>query len=460
MESAEIASIGDTMNVSISIREGTRVLRQLMRLAMFAILAAALLEGTAQGQTLRSQTTWGAQGSDTAHGVAVAADGSSYMVVLTDSFTNDRFGTPRPAISLVKFSSNGSVVWQQLWTGESQRGGLRGPSVALTPDGGSVYVSGITNANGGDAVLLKFDSLGNLLWQRTWGGPGREESEAVATDAQGAAYITGTQDNFDSTPAKMFVVKFDANGAVAWQKMTEGASGSAVATGPDGHIYAAGSRLRAGGLAEFDVLALKITSAGALVWSMTYSAGQVVDARGGMTVGADGGPVFAGALQAGKRVVGISALLVKLSNDGALVFDREWGGRTGTAAGGVGLAPDGSIHVAGEGAGDAFVFHVDDQGRGLDAATWGGPGFETGNGVGVAPDNTVILAATTTNPPPYALVDASRKVTAVRGVVSVAGATLANAQGVAGIPAASVNTPDGRTAYGGSFEAALVRFSR
>ncbi|MBA2965221.1 MULTISPECIES: hypothetical protein [Ramlibacter] len=427
---------------------------------------AALLGGAAHAQTLRSQTTWGGQGSDTAQGVAVAGDGSSYMVGLSDSFTFDVFGTPRPAISLVKFSASGAVVWQRLWEGETQPGGLRGPSVALTADQGSVYVSGITNTNGGDAVLLKFDAAtGGLLWQRTWGGPGREESEAVATDTQGNAYITGTQDNFDSNGVNMFVVKFSAAGAVTWQKATNGATGSAVAVAPDGQVYAAGSRARAGGLAEFDLLALKLTSAGALVWDRTYSAGQVVDARGGMTVGSDGGPILAGAIQAGKRVVGISALVVRLGADGALLFDSQWGGKNGTSAGGVGLAPDGSIHVAGQGsltdgANDAFVVHVSTDGRGLDATTWGGSGFDSGHGVGVAADGTVVLAASTTTGPPYALLDASRKVSAVRGTVAAAGALLVDATGSAAASAAAVIIPDGRTAYAGNFEQALVRFIR
>ncbi|UUZ67514.1 hypothetical protein LP416_23100 [Polaromonas sp. P2-4] len=69
------------------------------------IFLLALVAGTAQGQTLLSQTTWGGTGSDVARGVAVAPDGSSYVVGLSDSFTVDQFGNPRPAIALVKFTS-------------------------------------------------------------------------------------------------------------------------------------------------------------------------------------------------------------------------------------------------------------------------------------------------------------------------------------------------------------------
>lgn len=95
------------MSFACAIRIGSRSLLQIT-------FAAFLFAGTAQGQTLRSETTWGGQGVDIAHGVAVGADGSSYVVGLTDSFTFDPFGQPRAAISLVKFATDGSVVWQRV----------------------------------------------------------------------------------------------------------------------------------------------------------------------------------------------------------------------------------------------------------------------------------------------------------------------------------------------------------
>lgn len=454
------------MSLASATRGETSLLARVIRLTGFGVLAAAFLGGTAQGQTLLSETSWGGQGSDIPHGVAVATDGSSYMVGLSDSFTTDQFGSPRPAIFLVKFSATGSVDWQRVWTGNTQRGGGRAPTLALTADQGSVYVTGLAQENGGDAVLLKFDSLGNLLWQRTWGGSTtREESEAVATDAQGNAYISGTQRDNQAQTAGLFVVKFNADGTPAWQKIRNDASGSAVAVGSDGHVYAAGSKMRLDGSFEFDVLALKITNGGALVWDMLYAAGGTTDARGGMTVASDGGPIFAGAIQAGRKIVGINALVVRLTTDGALVFDRQWGGKNGTSGAAVALAPDGTIHVAGQasfqsGADEAIVFHVDAQGKGMDAVTWGGPGFESGHGVGIAGNGTVVFAAATTVAPPYALVDATKSVSAVRGAVTPVGGSLADAAGVVLNPVAPVIIPDGRTEYAGNSETVLVRFIR
>ena len=85
-------------------------------------------------------------------------------------------------------------------------------------------------------------------------------------------------------------------------------------------------------IGNFDVIALKITSDGNLVWQRTYSAGDVVDPRGGLTVASDGSVYMAGALQTVRRTADIAALIVKLSTNGDLLGQRDSqrsGGRAG-----------------------------------------------------------------------------------------------------------------------------------
>jgi hypothetical protein len=125
-------------------------------------------------------------------------------------------------------------------------------------------------------------------------------------------------------------VKFDASGTLLWQKVWDNASGDAVTVAPDGSVYAAATAPRPGGLAEFDVVTLKITSGGGLEWARAYQAGLVVDARGGMAAAPDSGSIaIAGAIQAraGGGVVDLAALLLKIDADGNLVFEREYGGK-------------------------------------------------------------------------------------------------------------------------------------
>jgi hypothetical protein len=424
--------------------------------------------GAVHGQTLLTETTWGGAGADVATGVARTADGSAYLVGTTDSFAVDQFGNPAPRGYIVKLT-NGAVAWQRIWNGPTIVGGADW-SVAVAADG-SVYLAGTTSDNGVDAALLKFDSNGNLLWERTWGGVEADGANAVATDTDGSVYIVGRTTSFPTGSAGLFVVKFDASGNVVWQKVWDGAaSGEGPAVAPDGSVYAAGSIIRAPeNFAEFDVLALKLAPSGTLTWARRYTAGEVVDVRGGMAAASDASVYLAGAIQAsgGGGIVGIAALLVKLDANGNLLFDKRCCSKSGDTGEGVAVGPDGSVHVAGTttvlGAGnqDSFVIRVQPTGKKVTgAATWGtGTGFETGGGVAVATDGTIMLGATTTQPPPYSLLNAAVKLSSARGVASITANGLADVTGTVADPARGTTVPAGSTTFSGNFESALVRFT-
>jgi uncharacterized delta-60 repeat protein len=427
-------------------------------------LAVSLCIGSIQGQTLLTETTWGGVGSDVAEGVASAADGSSYVVGITDSFTRDPFGNPSPKIFIVKFAPDGSLSWQRIWNGTTIRG-LGRPDVAVNVDG-SVYVTGITADNQNDAVLLKFDANGTLVWERAWGGAASDQGLAVATASDGSVYIAGTATSFGPSSSGLFVVKFDSAGNLVWQRISDGAEGNAVAVAPDGSVYAAGTTPRPNQIGNFDIVVMKITAAGTLVWQRTYSTGEVVDPRGRMAAGSDGSIVMVGAIQTVRRTADIAALIVKLTSDGALVFDKQFDGRVSETGEGVAVAPDNTIYVAGTtttfGAGDqdAFVLHMQPTGKKLlDAFTWGGTGFETGAGIAVS-GGTLMLAATTTTPPPYSLLGAAARLSAPRGTLAVVEGALADVPGVVTDLVAGAATPDGSTTFSGDFEAALVRIAR
>src|SRR5262245_8117252 len=102
-----------------------------MKALFLIILSIAVAIGSVQGQMLLIETTWGGTGSDVAEGVASGADGSSYVVGITDSFTTDQFGNPSPKIFVVKFGSDGSLSWQRIWNGTTIRG-LGRPDVAVS----------------------------------------------------------------------------------------------------------------------------------------------------------------------------------------------------------------------------------------------------------------------------------------------------------------------------------------
>jgi len=80
-----------------------------------------------------------------------------------------------------------------------------------------------------DGFLSKFDSNGNFLWVKTWGGDGHEMVVAMAIDDTDCLYITGFYDDeFDADPSPnefilplhgfydAYISKFDSNGNFLW----------------------------------------------------------------------------------------------------------------------------------------------------------------------------------------------------------------------------------------------------
>jgi hypothetical protein len=434
------------------------VLAGVAALGVLAVPAAA--GAAAPGPSLLSQTTWGGPGQEEAGGVAAAGDGTAYVTGLSDSFTVDAFGQSRAAIFAVKFAAGGSLAWQRVWNGPTVFGSFGTSATALAPDG-SVYVAGTTTLGSDEGVVLKFDPNGNLIWQRALSaGTSAQEVEAVATGSDGAAFVVGSIVDFaNGTPTGMSITKIAADGTLVWQKRWTTAFGEAVAVAGDGSVYAAGTAQRPGLPGDSDLVVVKLAADGSLVWARTYSAGSNVDPRGGAAVGPDGSLYLAGAIQ-GTRA-GIAALVLKLHPDGTLAYNRAW--QSGSTAAGLAVAPDGTLYVSGTltvSKTDAFVLHLLPTGRGSAAATWGssGTGLANGGGVGVATDGTLRLAGTAPSPP-YAFASTSRVTSGAKGTITAASGTFGDASDTIADPAQTVFTPTGTTTFAGFEDAALIRIA-
>jgi uncharacterized delta-60 repeat protein len=425
-------------------------------LPIFLLLMLAVGIASVQALTLVSETTWGGANAEVAEGAAVASDGSSYVVGTTHTFGNNL-----PNIFLLKFAADGSLAWQRTWEGPTAGffASDEAEDVAVAPDD-SVYVTGLTPGVGGDVVLLKFAPDGSLVWQRTWGGSGTERGQTVAVAADGSVYVAGSTNSFGSGEGDGFLLKFASDGTLIWQKT---GPVSMVAVAPDGTIYAAGTVPRPDGIAAADVLLLKLDPAGNVLWQRTYSAGDSVDPRGGITIAPDGSVYVAGAIFEEKaHSVDLDVFILNFAPDGSLVWERAWGGRDGDEVLDVTTAADGTIFFTGGtasfGTDDAFIVHLAANGKAIDAMSWGGAGLEVGKGIAVASDGTISLAASA-EAPPYLFDRAATKTSRLRGTLTIPTTTLVDVVGTVAEPAGVVTTPDGSLTYAGSFDAALVRIT-
>jgi uncharacterized delta-60 repeat protein len=276
-------------------------------------------------------------------------------------------------------------------------------SVATAPDN-SVYVAGRTLSFGAgdqDAFLLKYDGLGQLVWQQTYGtAPSEpffradETAQGVATSPDGSAiYITGQFGD-----GRVFLVKFDPDGGLTWQR-TLGDNGDfarAVAVAADGSVYITGGTVSRAGV-QGDVFLAKFTPDGALAWNLRWGAAGH-DTAYDLAIDAAGSVYVAGETNS---FVANDAFLLKVSPAGIVLWERDWGAldRDGfpglTSAWGVGTASDGSIYITGSasdiGADPNIILVKFDTNGNVVWQKIGGPGFGAGLDVAVAGDGAIFV---------------------------------------------------------------------
>ncbi len=200
--------------------------------------------------------------------VAVATDaaGNVYVTGRSEgSGTGSDYAT-------VKYSPAGKQLWVRRYNGPGN--GADEPA-ALAVDGqGNVYVTGRSQGDGTyfDYATIKYSPSGQVLWVRRYNGPGRgaDEATALAVDAQGNVYVTGTSYG-SATGMDYATVKYNTNGVKQWVKRYSSPGenwdgASAIAADSQGHVYVTGSSYR-NEASSYDYVTVKYNAGGQLLWA-------------------------------------------------------------------------------------------------------------------------------------------------------------------------------------------------
>lgn len=135
------------------------------------------------------------------------------------------------------------------WLWANRAGGVASEEgTAITVDVlGNTYITGVfsgptcsfgtttlTNVSFTDVFIAKYDASANLVWAKSAGGLGYDQSTSIAVDTSGNVFVTGFFNSstitFDtitlSTNAgyDMFIAKYNSNGSIIWAKNIGGAS--------------------------------------------------------------------------------------------------------------------------------------------------------------------------------------------------------------------------------------------
>ncbi|MBK9074732.1 MAG: T9SS type A sorting domain-containing protein [Flavobacteriales bacterium] len=305
------------------------------------IACALLLVAPTQAQTY--QRLFGGTDLDAALATTRTVDGGYALVGFTRSF-----GLPGEEASLVKTDAMGTLLWSRVF---SAPGDDRFMGIAAASDGGTLLCGTTTSfSNSTDILLIRTDANGDTLWCRAVGDAADNTAYAAVQADDGGFLVCGASATTTGNGSDLYLLRTDADGDTLWTRCFGGIYGdwaNAVQKTADGDYLIAGSTSTFGEGQE-DYYLLKVDDNGTLLFSRTYG-GPLMDQAWGLVLTADGGCILAGSTYS----FGIPTRSVYLVRTDA-IGDTLWTGvyDTGGIFGGwafdVAECTDGGFVVGGE----------------------------------------------------------------------------------------------------------------
>ncbi|MBO0936585.1 T9SS type A sorting domain-containing protein [Fibrella sp. HMF5335] len=285
---------------------------------------------------------------------------------------------------VIKFNFTGDVVWKKLLGGSANEWGFG----IATATNGDIVVTGIANSGdgdvrgqhgGGDFWVVRLNSSGTMLWQKTLGGSSNEEAFALTTTDDNGLVVVGYtfSNDGDVTSNKgsidYWVVRLSSTGDIVWQKTLGGSNwdfARAVTKTKQGDFLIAGRTQShngdvTGNHGDWDYWVVKLSSSGQLLWQKALG-GSTFDEAFGLTTTTDGGCVVSGFTRSidgdvtgnhggafdpnASNAEGTSGRedvwVVKLNSSGELVWQKTYGGTGGDISRGLLATADGGYLLA------------------------------------------------------------------------------------------------------------------
>ncbi|NBP74514.1 MAG: T9SS C-terminal target domain-containing protein [Crocinitomicaceae bacterium] len=219
-------------------------------------------------------------GSDKAFQLAIDGQGNVFLTGRSDSDPTVNSNTD--AITL-KYNASGSLLWSNRYNGISNGSDqTRQIKVATT---GNVYVAGRTfNGVNNDVLLIKYSNAGVQQWVKTYDGGGTDEVFSMEIDNSENVIVTGfTQANANSD-TNILILKYNSLGYQQWIHSIDGAGhgkdlGNSVATDLTGNVFVAGTVDNDNQSTTFnnDIMILKYDPLGNQLWNIIYNNGSNLD---------------------------------------------------------------------------------------------------------------------------------------------------------------------------------------
>jgi outer membrane protein assembly factor BamB len=213
--------------------------------------------------------------ADTAYSLAASPDGTRVFV------TGQSWASGYDYATIAYASTTGSVLWARRYNGPGN-GSDNAKSVSASPDGSRVFVTGGSGGvdTGYDYATIAYDAAtGAVLWATRYNGPanGYDVASSLATSPDGSTvFVTGGSDGVGTYGDYATIAYDSTTGAVVWARRYNGPDNGSevavsVAASPDGSEVFV-TGFRDGGASSFDYATIAYDAAtGAVLWAKWYN---------------------------------------------------------------------------------------------------------------------------------------------------------------------------------------------
>ncbi len=328
------------------------LLRRKLFLSSTVLFFLFSLVVSVEADSLMWSQTYGGGGGDWFGSVVETSDGGYALAGFTDSY-----GVGSYDVWLVKTDEFGNVEWNQTYGGTNYE---KADSLVETVDGGYA-IAGYRQvlvhpaSQHSDAWLVKTDASGNAEWNKTYGGSGSEWAKSLVATSDGGYALAGFIDPFGAENTNFWLIKTDEFGDMEWNQ-TYGGTGrdeaySLVATSDGGYAIAGTWNNSYGGDGgNGEGWLVKTDEFGDMEWNMTYG-GDGDDEFRSLVETADGGYALGGTWDykfdlGGSGVTG-DVWLVKTNASGNMEWNMTYGGELKDEGCSVVATSDGGYAVGG-----------------------------------------------------------------------------------------------------------------
>lgn len=235
-----------------------------MKISLFKIVlySLILISIKLSGQPLFFEKKFGAAASDQSFSVKQLSDGSIYILGSSDSITPGEFD-----VTLSKLDRYGNLLWIKYYNGGRNDFAFQ---LITLPDN-SLVLSGTRQQSNGfyDALAIRTDTSGTIMYQNTFGDPLQDESFAyISEDGHGKLIACGYASTSLSSN-DVYVVRLDNTCAEIWENRYGGTDvdyGQRIIPATDsGYVFVADTKSFGSG--TVDVWLSKLDTLGNVEWN-------------------------------------------------------------------------------------------------------------------------------------------------------------------------------------------------